>query len=658
MQQFLAGLIIPVAVKHYRMMARRLILLMGLSVVTFTATADEMDLPTLRKTFLQAELAVNEQRDADYFALEALLKKYPLYPYLRYQWLKKNHLDDDTNIKQFLDDYTGSRYALLLRQKWLQQLAAQKRWPNFLNAYTGSDDAELQCYFGLALLNDSQTSKAMDMAKTLWLSGKSQPEQCDALFTAFRNSADFTTDLIWKRFQAAIQLDNQALATHLSRSLSGSDADLAEAWLKLHRHPELLKTSKDWKRYPQASALLVHALDRWLEIDTEQALAFWNTQKSQFYIAADSLAYLEKRIAMTLAFKQDPRAYAALSRLNSPDEAAREWRVRAALRFQAWPDVITAITALNNEEQHREKWQYWQARSLAELGQATAATIIYQQLAANRSFYGFLAADKLQRPISITDKPVELSQVQLDQLQQQNDIQIAFELLAIDRKQEAKRQWWHAISKLDQTQLMVAAKLAQQWHWPAQAIFTIAKANHWDDVALRFPLEFSQTILDKAQALPLDPAMIFGLIRQESAFDELADSPAGAKGLMQLMPKTARQIADELHDNSIDSNKIDAQLLLPSVNINYGAYYYKKLQQQFHGQDVLAIAAYNAGSNKVKRWLPEKQTLPADIWIETIPYKETRQYVGSVLMYALVYQQRLHRESLKMKDFLNPIPPG
>jgi soluble lytic murein transglycosylase len=291
---------------------------------------------------------------------------------------------------------------------------------------------------------------------------------------------------------------------------------------------------------------------------------------------------------------------------------------------------------------------------LAETGQNPQANTLLQQLAKNRSFYGFLAAGKLRQDIELTDRPVNIPPQELDALQKQPDFQVVAELLAIDRKLEAKRQWWYAIGKQDNRILPAAAKLAQQWHWPSQAIATIAKANLWDDINLRFPLEYAEPIQAIAGTQQLDPALIYALIRQESAFDEFADSPAGAKGLMQVMPKTGRQIAADLHDNLEN----DTKLFKPELNLKYGSFYYKNLLQQFNGHYALAAAAYNAGANKVKRWLPKTGMLPADIWVETIPYKETRGYVASVVMYALIYQQRLHREALKIDDLMQNIMPG
>jgi len=226
------------------------------------------------------------------------------------------------------------------------------------------------------------------------------------------------------------------------------------------------------------------------------------------------------------------------------------------------------------------------------------------------------------------------------------------ELNALDRVVEAKRQWWYQIKRLKKTEIMAAAKLAEQWGWNQVAIYTIARAKYWDDVGLRFPIKYEDQIQQNARLNNLDPAIILGLIRRESAFDEKARSPVGARGLMQIMPKTGRQIARELKQKW----RSESVLFNPEVNVKYGSYYYKQLLNQFNGHYALAAAAYNAGPHRVNKWLPELP-MAADIWIETIPFKETRAYVGAVLTYALIYQQRMHRNVLKIKEFLRDILP-
>jgi soluble lytic murein transglycosylase len=221
--------------------------------------------------------------------------------------------------------------------------------------------------------------------------------------------------------------------------------------------------------------------------------------------------------------------------------------------------------------------------------------------------------------------------------------------------------------------MTVAAKLAQLWHWDQVAIATLVKADYWDDLGLRFPVYYSSQVHANAGLQDLDPAIVFGLIRQESIFNKDAESAVGARGLMQVMPKTGMQIAHDLNEKW----QSDGSLFNPDVNVRYGAFYYKQLLKQFNGHFALAIAAYNAGAGRVGKWLPGFAAMPADIWIETIPFKETRKYVTSVLSYAIIYQQLMldsplpcsmlyntpcirtvEKKSLKMKELMLDVLPG
>ena len=273
---------------------------------------------------------------------------------------------------------------------------------------------------------------------------------------------------------------------------------------------------------------------------------------------------------------------------------------------------------------------------------------VYQTLANDRSYYGFMAADAVDKPYEFSDKPVNLLGDDLTVLSEQIDFQVVHEFIALNRDLDAKRQWWFAINKLSNNQRMISAKLAQQWKWDQVAIMTLVKSDYWDDLALRFPLQYASQIQSNAYSMNLEPALIFGLIRQESMLDPNAMSAVGARGLMQIMPETGKEIA---HDLNIQWQTVNS-LFVPDINIRYGTFYFKRLLNQFDGHFALATAAYNAGPGRVTKWLAIDRPLPADVWVETIPFKETRKYVSSVLAYTIIYQQRLQGKVLKMRELL------
>ena len=607
-----------------------------------------------RQAFLQAERYISANRDADYLALAASLKNYPLYPYLHFQWLK-NHLDDQNSIELYLSEYSDSRYAQQLKSKWLLNLGKQQRWDSVLSQQYPSENPETQCLFALAKYHSNQQTIALDSAKRLWLQADPHSENCDILFSLLKQSSYFDSDLAWQKFKLELSNDNPQSATQLLTFLSEQHRQIANLWLKLYKQPALIKQNDEWKRdSDQAGQIFAHTVLRLADSDLSAALATWDSEKTTINIPHQIYIDTENNLALALALKGEINAYQRLAQLTKPNQANREWQIRAALRAQNWSAANIALAGLDDETKRQDKWQYWQARTLDELGQKPQAQQLFQQLAGQRSFYGFLAADKLQQPINLADHPIHVSADEIAQLQQQTNFQVVSEFLALDRPLEAKRQWWFATANLDKHDLAVAAKLAEQWQWPTIAIFTSAKAYAWDDMALRFPLIYTHQINLIANKHQIDPALIFGLLRQESAFDESADSAAGAKGLMQVMPKTAKEIASELKHSWQNDNS----LFNPNLNLEYGSFYYKKLLTEFDNHPLLATAAYNAGAKKVKRWLANNQALPGDIWIELIPYKETREYVSSVLQYALIYQHRLHRDSLKVVNLIRQVKPN
>ncbi len=625
-----------------------------LSACSIDAMASDKSLPELRKAFLQAEQYIQQHRDHDYFAVADALKDYVLYPYLSYQWLSE-HLEDEVSIRQFLHDFAESRYAPLLNEKWLGYLGKTQNWQVFLSQYHGSDDFEMQCFFASALQHLGQQQSANEAARNLWLTGKSLPANCELLFSSMKQSFYGDRELLWQRFQNALEQGNNRLAEDMLTKLPEAEQKNARLWLALHRQPQTVVDKADWKRsYEQAGLLFVHAIKRWLETDPSAALQTWDAEKNDYSIATGIVADIEKRLALALAVRHDNRAYARLASLADKDDSTREWRVRAALYEQNWPQVIDAVTDLDQDQRREEKWQYWQARALVQIGQTEQAKVLYQSVSKDRSVYGFLATERIQQPISLINQPILVSGQELESLQQHDDFLVVKEFLALERKIEAKRQWRYAIAKLKDRELVAAAKLAQYWQLPALAISTIAKASVWDDLELRFPLQYADSVQRIAMTGNFNPAVIMGLIRQESVFDETAGSSAGAKGLMQLMPTTAKEVAVE--------SKLawggESTLYDPQINIQYGSAYYQKLLKRFNGHYLPATAAYNAGPNRVRQWLPQNKAIPGDIWMETIPYKETRGYVAAVMTNSIVYQQRLGRNGPAAMDLLRDVMPG
>ncbi len=628
-------------------------LLLSILMVLPCAAADSA-IEQQRANFLLAEKFLEQGNEQAFLSISEGLADYPLYPLLRYQYLK-NNLDQTDKVSAFLTNYKDSRQANLLKPQWLDYLAKQERWPEFIQNYESNDNTALACQFHWASYQTGKQQESLDAAKQLWLTGDTLPKECDSLLLALTLSPVFTPDLMWQRFELALDNGNVSLAESVRRLMIQQDQGSADIWLQIHKKPELIEIEGFLNpAQTMHGRIFAHGVAKLVKANLELAMSLWDSRKPQFNLDQQTVQQVERKLAMALAFKRDGRAYYHLQQLGAIDPEVREWRVRAALFEQNWSHVAEALAALTVEEQQDPKWQYWQARTVEALGDAMQAQAIYARVADDRSFYGFLAADTISRPHQLSSKPVFVVDSQLNELLSLSDFRVIQELRAFNRDVEAQRHWWFTVKKLSKEQIMTAAKVAQQWRWDQVAIMTLVKANYWDDIELRFPVDYLPQVQGNGYSQQLQPSIIFGLMRQESMLDKNAQSAVGARGLMQIMPQTGKQIAQELNEKWLS----DANLFNPDTNIRYGTYYFKKLLTKFNGHFPLAIAAYNAGPNNVSKWLPFDKSVPADIWMETIPFKETRKYVASVLSYSMIYQQRLQGGALKIKELLWDVVPS
>lgn len=614
-----------------------LFLILFVALMMNEAFADSLSLSAQRLAFKAADEALQQGKPV---ALEAF-KNYPLYPYLLYRDLQQRLEDNPVQqIRSFLKFYGNTPVGRRLRAAWLRQLAKEQRWNDFLHDYQISQDVALNCWHRQALLNTGQQKTALQGIEKVWMSPASRPRACDPLFNIWKEHGGITRERIWKRFSLALAKGEQRLARYLQGLLPRQDQEIAELWLAVHSNPRLvLEANRFNPSNSHTGDILIHGLWRWSRMDSVSAAKALDTIKQRYRLPEDQLALLERQIALFVASRADPNALDRLTDLpdSMVDTQVREWRVRTGLQRGDWNMTLTWLNRLTLTEQKDLQWQYWRARALEAVGQRRNARQIYRHLAKQRDYYGFLAADRLDVSYPMKDVPIRVSEEELNALEQIAGIQRARELQWLGRWWEARSEWQYAIAQLNQQDLKKAAKLAQRWGWHYQAIVTLARAGYWDDLELRFPLPFRDTVLTNARRKDIDPAWVYAVMRQESLFRTDIRSSAGALGLMQIMPSTGQHIATDL------------QLSLPSyyallqadTNILYGTHYLRHTLDKLQDNSLLATAAYNAGPQKVAAWLPAKEAMEADRWVETLPYLETRRYVKRVMEYATIYQYRL-----------------
>ena len=631
-----------------------LVFVYALAVSTI-CTADAYE--KQRELFNQAETAFKAGDTSRFNQLKQQLIDYPLYPYLEY-WPLRRKLSKakPDEVENFLQKYDAQPVGWRLRSAWLQRLGKRKDWDNYLRFYDSQNSVTLQCYDVRARLAKGDRQQALKDALDLWLVGHSQPDACDPAFKQLYASKLLNSELVWKRIRLAFTEQKPSLAVYLSKRLSNQDQQWVKRWRYAHQRPTAA-IAKDWAREdtPLVREILTHAIRRLARHKPAQAWKHWQKLASDHAFSAEQQAAAIHQIALYGALRKEPDAsiwLAAVPR-GFANEKIRHWRVRVALTDRDWGAALKWIDELKPSEKNDDIWRYWRAYALDASGASVDAQRFYAQLSDSRSYYGFLAADRLQRPYPMEHTRIPHEKEQMEQIEQLPGILRARQLYLSGMQLDARREWYYATLKLPREKLKLAAVVAHRWGWHDRAILTASRAHYWSDLVLRFPLPHRDSIFHYADQRDLDPALIYGVIRQESAFMEDARSPVGALGLMQLMPNTGKQTARALKIRY----RGNASLLKSDQNIRLGSAYLGKQLERYNGSPVLAAAAYNAGPHRVSRWLPKDKSEPANLWIERIPYTETRRYVRRVLAYATIFDWRLERPVTRLEKRMPIVKP-
>ena len=626
-------------------------------VIIATAFASEDPYREDRVLFLKAYKALGARRLNDYQQLAGKLADYPLYPYLQYRELRDRiSRASNKELAAFIENNAGDPLGRRMQQAWLYKLARKRDWPQYLKVYHGKQSVVLQCYRLQAQIKTGQTEDLVAAALKLWLTGSSQDKTCDPVFKYLEDKDQITPDLRWQRIRLAMESGNPGLAGYLARRLSDSDRSWVALWREARRRPaRTLESSKLKKDSLHAREIILYSVRRISRTDADQAYERWETLKPRYAFTADETGQLEKNMALSATWQNNPRAHEWLVAV--PEDAAdikvREWRIRTALALQDWDAILVHISNLPIEDAAKTEWQYWQSVALEKTDQRLPAMDNFARLATDRGYHGFLAADYLRWPYEMGNRPLEVDPAAVTTLGNIPGLLRARELLLAELYIDARREWEYVIRNLSNNDLKLAAVLANQWGWHDRAILTIARSKDYSDLELRFPLDYQQEVQQVASKNHLDPAHVYAVIRQESAFNKDARSPAGAMGLMQLMPRTGRATASK-NNILLTSTRM---LFEPGKNITIGSAYLRKVMDEYGRNIVLASAAYNAGPHRVKRWLPEKDQLNAANWIALIPFTETRKYVQRILAYMAIYDWRMERTITPLKKHMPVIMP-
>ncbi|MFT7684871.1 MAG: soluble lytic murein transglycosylase [Candidatus Azotimanducaceae bacterium] len=573
------------------------------------------------------------------------IRDYPLYPYIEYtEKVHRISRQSEPQIQAFTAQYQDTPLANQLRQRWLRNLAKHNKWTTYLKHYQPQDgNAKNLCSMAYALYKTGKVDEAFSLANDLWLVDYSQPDACDSIFKVWREAGNLSSNMAWQRFTLALDANKASLATYLVRFLHKDDKALANTALLVHKRPRTIKQHRKFaKQNKKMKGVILHGLKRLARKDAISALDQLEKYKSTQTFDENSLRETYLYIGIRIASL--PEADSHLFRFPSDilnDQLIIEKQLLSALRQLKWDIALSHINRLKIEDQSAERWQYWKARILvqSELVDIREAGIrIYQSLSKERSFYGFLAADFLKKKYRYNNHTVNVAQEEILALEETPGIQRALELFILGEKTQARREWRFTTKDFSAKEHHIAAYLAQKWGWYKQSIQSTISARNRNDLNIRFPFAYTHNFISGARASDIPLSWSLGIARQESAFMPDARSGAGALGIMQVMPSTAKYV---LREKKAPSN---TQLTNPETNIQIGSSYLGQLLRQFDYSRVLASAAYNAGPTRARRWRDDK--LPLDVWIETIPFKETRSYVINVLMFSSIYQHKLNNQAL------------
>jgi soluble lytic murein transglycosylase len=612
-----------------------------------TSASVESDFKAAREHYLKGRM--------DRFARSAahIPKDHLLQPYIRYWRLKADNATPD-ELLAYINEFPDTPLADRLRVELAGLYALAENWTAFREQYRVlyRPPQDLVCYDIHLRLREGDP-KAVQEARDLWKTYKDLPSSCDPLFARMFELGQLTQEDRYQRLRLALANDSLGLARHLDGQLPAEDRMEANALAMAQRHgDELIRTGSNRRAQREAA---LYALTLFAKLDPPGAARQWEAHATQYPEAEQRYGW--GQIAMHAARKHDPRALEWFGRSGPANvaihgETQLMWRARAALREGNWVEVYQTLQAMPGQMQEEAVWRYWKARALKALNALFPANVLFARLSQEHDYYGLLALEELPPRLESRPPFYRVTPEDLKEAEANPGLARALLLRKLDLPAEAQEEWNRALRGMSDRQLLAAAELALRESWYDRAIISanLTKSEHNFD--LRYIAPYRDLASAYAQENGLDEAWVYGLIRQESRFIAQARSRTGAQGLMQIMPVTAQWIARQLKLGKHAHKKVEH----PETNIRFGTYYLKRIYDALDQSPVLATAGYNAGPGRARRWQADVP-LEGAIYVESIPFQETRDYVKRVMTNAMFYRSRFGGEARPLKDRLGIIPP-
>lgn len=583
----------------------------------------------------------------------AVLDGHVLEPYVAY-WRLQLRLEEAAarEVHAYLRRHAGSYLADRLRADWLKELGKRAEWQTFdlELAPLVQDDLEIRCYAWASRLARGDGG-AHDEAQAMWLEPRDLPEGCAALAEKMIADGRITANHVWQRVRVLFENGQLAAAKralgYLPTEETPDEKQLSQAAgspQKLLAHPP-----RDLARRA-AREMVLFGFVRLARTDPRPAAEVLKGPLGKKLPEAER-SYLWGRIAYEAARRhlQDAVEWYRLAGGAELNDEQLAWRARTALRAGDWQMVRDAIDPMSVGARQDPAWTYWYGRALGAQGGSEGARAYFLRISGQPSFYGVLASEELGQAAAVPEPFHVPTEDEIAQARRNPGLARALELFRLGLRPEATREWIFSIRNMDDPQLLAAAELARRAEVFDRAINTADKTSRLHNYKVRFLAPFREVFREHARAFELEEAWVLGLVRQESRFIADAKSSAGARGLMQLMPRTARWVARRIGMTYSRERVAEVE-----TNVTLGTRYLKYVLDDL-GHPVLASAAYNAGPGRARRWRDAKP-LEGAVYAETIPFNETRDYVKKVMANTVFYAALLGGKIVPLKERLGTIP--
>ncbi|UXI02912.1 murein transglycosylase [Photobacterium sp. TY1-4] len=602
-----------------------------------------------REWYEQAGEALNQEEISRYRQLRSKLDGYPLVPYLDYRDFSRQ-LSEKTpaEVEDFIAKYQSLPFSTSIKTRYLEKLAEDERWQNFIDIQPMPPGGEvLRCHYYYAQSKLGNAEMAWQGAASLWLTGKSLSDACDPLLNKWQAAGRRTNTLILDRMLLVFEEGERSRLNYLNRQLSGKGKTRGSDVLALFDAPEnVAEFAKRSRVTPFHQNLTLLAYKRLVRTDVREAVAQYERTMAGQHFRKHKRQQMADYTAAWLFSTDDTALIQWRDDKLKTSQSTRllERRIRMAIRDADWKAVAQWLERLPSAAQSTPRWIFWRARLMALSGDQQGADEAYRSILGQRDFYSAAAATVLGKPILYPIKSPAKPRGLIKQYGQ--TLSRIKELIAMDKEFAARREWHYLLDGMDSEQVLMLATYAAANKWHHLAVQATISGQLWDYIELRFPIAHKWwfDFFSKKRELPATTMM--ALARQESALNVDAVSPVGARGLMQLMPATAKETAHKLGR----SYEGKGSLLDPGVNIRLGSGYLKMMLEQYDNNRIFAFAAYNAGPGRVKRWRAETDgELDVYAFIEAIPFNETRGYVQNILMFEVYYGDLIGKKTPLLK---------